>query len=635
MKRMLAIVGTVMVLLILSFDAFANERGTARLSLVTGDVSVMTQDTGSEWNAATINLPLWPGDRVWVPRGGRAEIQFLGRTYVRADEDTEIVLSKMQWDRDSSIFQVGLSEGRVYVTHRASSARSSVLQVDTPLLSVTSYDDARYDVYVRGDGYVDVSVFSGVAYVESPRGRTRVDRGDMMSVSVDDYAEISPLGPRSDWIRWNESRDSRLARYRESSRYLPPELDCYSSDLDESGRWIYVADYGYVWRPTVVVAGWAPYRHGRWVWLRGDYVWISFDPWGWAPHHYGRWAFRVGFGWFWVPPAVNAVYWSPGFVAWISTPTYVSWVPLAPREIYYGYGYYGPYSVNLTKVNVKNVTVTNVYVNARVTNAVTVVHRDAFLTGRKGKGEPGPVNPFLRGAPGAPGRPDIRPAKTTIMPLSEKAVATRPVISPPGYDRIRSKGLDQRRVAVKREISVFRDDGRIDPLPVVKSAKPRSVTRDDRTAGDSSAPRDRTRDRSLQMPGLQRDTVRQPVPESPVRGPAFEQTRREDRSVASPRYAPGRGDAGEREPRKESLLPPRGLERRPAVPNDRGGDGMIRHNVPSGIERETKIKGSLPRPRGTEENSVPVRPGDAKNPRSSLKKESGRKFLAERGTFPR
>jgi hypothetical protein len=34
-------------------------------------------------------------------------------------------------------------------------------------------------------------------------------------------------------------------------------------DLDRHGEWVREAEYGYVWRPTYVVAGWAPYRDGR------------------------------------------------------------------------------------------------------------------------------------------------------------------------------------------------------------------------------------------------------------------------------------------------------------------------------------------------------------------------------------
>ena len=184
-------------------------------------------------------------------------------------------------------------------------------------------------------------------------------------------------------------------------------------------------EYGYVWTPTVVVsAGWAPYRVGRWVWIRGDYVWVSYEPWGWAPYHYGRWAFISTIGWCWVPPARGAVYWGPGFVGWVRTPTYVSWVPLAPGEIYYGYGYYGPHSVNITRVNIKQINTRKVvYKNVHVHNAVTIVHHDTFV---KGKHVEVKVreNPFLKEKISL-GRPDIKPEKATVMPIIKEIPQTK------------------------------------------------------------------------------------------------------------------------------------------------------------------------------------------------------------------
>ena len=130
-----------------------------------------------------------------------------------------------------------------------------------------------------------------------------------------------------------------------STRYLPRELDTYASDFDDNGRWVNAPGYGYVWTPTVSVSvGWSPYSNGRWCWVGGDYVWIGYEPWGWAPYHYGRWSYVASIGWFWVPPARGAAYWGPGYVGWVSTPTYVAWVPLAPGEIITSY------SIHYTKL---------------------------------------------------------------------------------------------------------------------------------------------------------------------------------------------------------------------------------------------------------------------------------------------
>jgi hypothetical protein len=472
MRKAAIAAGMFVLWLILALPAFAEVTGTARLSLLQGDVIVQTADTGNEWVAASINMPLMPGDKIWVPEGGRAEIQFLGGTYLRADGNTEMDITNLRPGGEDNIVQVGIPQGRAYVRYRKLPAGNSVFQIDTPLASAVSYGSGDFDVTAYEYGYTEVSVLDGIVYVESKNGNTKVGRGTMVSVGTDNYADLSPLRPKDDWLRWNLSRDSQFARARESSRYLPPALDSYSSDFDEYGRWVHTPDYGYVWTPKVVVSGWAPYRSGRWVWTGGDYVWVSYEPWGWAPYHYGRWSHRAGIGWFWVPPAVNAAFWSPGFVAWIQTPTYVSWVPLAPREIYYGHGHYGPHSVNVNKVNIKTVNITNVYVNSRVTNAVTVIHRDTFLTGKQVRVVNAPANPFTGRVKISPGRPDLRPVKATYAPIPTKTVPERALPSKRVLEKGKTWGISKRPVAVRENVSVFTGKT-VSSMPVRKIEKPR------------------------------------------------------------------------------------------------------------------------------------------------------------------
>jgi hypothetical protein len=208
-----------------------------------------------------------------------------------------------------------------------------------------------------------VAVYKGYVETENEVGKTRINAGQMVSLGQNTDGELAPMGPPDEWETWNKMRNDRLfARKGASSRYLPAELSAYSYDFDNSGRWVQVPDYGYVWTPTVVVgASWSPYRDGRWIWRGYDYEWVGSEPWGWAPYHYGRWSFIINIGWFWVPPVTREVYWSPGYVGWVRTPDYVAWVPLAPGEMYYGRGNYGRHSVNITNVkNINQVNITNV-----------------------------------------------------------------------------------------------------------------------------------------------------------------------------------------------------------------------------------------------------------------------------------
>jgi hypothetical protein len=448
--------------------------GDARLSLIQGDVAIQTKDTGNEWGAAAINTPLIPGTKIWDPEKGRSEIQFFDGSYLRASENTEVDITKLSIGGNGDVIQVGVPQGRSYINYAGSSLRNSVFQADTPVASTRAYGTSKFKVDVYEDGYTEVSVMKGDVYVESQNGNTKVDPETMLSIGADQNAELSPMRQADSWDQWNQSRDSVVARGGTNKKYLPPTLDTYNSDFDSYGRWVSTVDYGYVWTPTVAVAGWAPYRLGRWCWIGGDYVWISYEPWGWVPYHYGRWAFIRNTGWCWVPPLATAVHWGPGFVAWINTPTYVSWVPLAPGEIYYGHGYYGPHSVNITNVNINRINATNVYMNAKVVNAVTVVNRRTFLTGRAERVMDAPRNPFAAGVKPSIGRPDIKPDRATAFPNPTKVVAEKKL--PSREILTRAENIRNRPVAVHKDISVFKPGERATSMRVNRIERPKPIT---------------------------------------------------------------------------------------------------------------------------------------------------------------
>jgi hypothetical protein len=145
---------------------------------------------------------------------------------------------------------------------------------------------------------------------------------------------------------------------RERNRYVSEEMTG-AEDLDRHGRWDRHPEYGAVWYPTVVVAGWAPYRYGHWAHLRPwGWTWVDDAPWGFAPFHYGRWV-SYGGRWGWVPGQyVARPVFAPALVAWFGGPNVrvgvsigggpaVGWVPLAPREIYYPGYYHSPTYVRI------------------------------------------------------------------------------------------------------------------------------------------------------------------------------------------------------------------------------------------------------------------------------------------------
>jgi hypothetical protein len=445
--------------------ADASELGGMRFSFIRGDVQVRTEDT-QDWVPASINMPLREGDRIWVPEEGMAELQTKDGSYLRLAERSALEILTL--DRDS--YQTYLTEGRLYGNFRG--GRDSFLQVDTPASSVRAYERAKFNVDVHERGPVNVSVFQGDVNVESREGGIKVASGEVLSLGEGAYSEKSTLGSPDNWERWNYERDTKVAERRPPSRHLPDELQPYSRDFHDNGRWVHTPDYGYVWTPTVSVSvGWAPYRHGRWVWMRGDYVWVSYEPWGWVPYHYGRWFFAASIGWCWVPPVRGAVYWGPGYVGWVYTSNRVAWVPLAPREVYYGRGHYGPHSVNIANVNVTHVHVDKVvYKNVNVTHAVTTVNHETFVRGKPAEAHV-KENPFLTEKVHV-GRPPIKPEKASAMPVVREVPKTKRPPEP--IQQVNVRELKEQRPMVKqKEASVFTPDAQPRQMPVkAGEAKP-------------------------------------------------------------------------------------------------------------------------------------------------------------------
>lgn len=105
--------------------------------------------------------------------------------------------------------------------------------------------------------------------------------------------------------------------------------DYWYSTLAPYGSWVYLANYGWCWQPTVArtEVDWRPYGpNGRWLWTSSGWYWNSYYSWGWAPFHYGRWYQGPSCGWVWVPGSV----WAPAWVTWRYSDSYWGWAALPP-----------------------------------------------------------------------------------------------------------------------------------------------------------------------------------------------------------------------------------------------------------------------------------------------------------------
>jgi hypothetical protein len=368
----------------------------ARLGHVDGEVTVAPAGT-EEWAEAALNRPLTSGDRVWVDNGGRAELQ-MGSAAVYLDGDTGFGLIEL----DDDVLQASLTEGAATVRIRRL-AEGETVQVETPHSTVYLNRVGEYHIEVdKGADRTVVKTRHGEAEVKGDKERFVVrdnERGVFSGVE-NLTGRIDSLGPRTAFEEWANERDARNERSN-SARYVSRDVIGYE-DLDEHGEWVSEPEYGYVWRPTRVVSGWAPYRYGRWVYVSPwGWSWVDDARWGFAPFHYGRWAY-IRHHWHWVPGPrhIRPVY-APALVGWVGGPSVgvsvsfgnVGWYPLAPYDYYYpGYRCTPRYS---RFVNVSNTVIVNNnyfyggrniprshFDRGRHGYGVTAVSRDHFVGGR-------------------------------------------------------------------------------------------------------------------------------------------------------------------------------------------------------------------------------------------------------------
>jgi hypothetical protein len=400
-----------------------------RLSFINGAVSFRPGDI-EDWVPADVNRPLTTGDHLWIDEGARAELH-IGASAIRLNSRTAFEFLNL----DDGSTQIRLTEGSLNVRVR-SLDQNETFEVDTPNLAFSVLRPGEYRIDVNPDaettritvrGGEGEVTGGGQAFTVHPREQAQVSGSDSLSYNV--------LGAPSpdEWDNWCDGRDRREDQ-SQSAHYVSREMVGYQ-DLDEYGDWRTDPDYGAVWVPRAVVAGWAPYHYGHWVWVEPwGWTWVDDAPWGFAPFHYGRWAYVRGY-WGWVPGpvAVRPVY-APALVAWVGGSRFslaisvgggpgIGWFALGPREVYVPSYRASPRyvnQVNVTNTRITNINITNVYnttnvryVNREAPGAVMVVRQSAF-GGRRVQDGAVQVRPesirsaeVINGAPIAPRRENV------------------------------------------------------------------------------------------------------------------------------------------------------------------------------------------------------------------------------------
>jgi hypothetical protein len=367
----------------------------ARLSFLEGSVSMQPGGSG-DWGNAAKNRPVTIGDKIWVDKDGRAELE-AGEASIHLGAMTALSFLNL----DQNITQMRLAEGSINFRVREL-REGDTYEVDTPNAAfvVRQAGAFRIDVNENGDGTL-VSVIRGEGEVTAGGKSYNVRPGELAEFNGVDNVEYSTeRAPEQDDLdRWAAERDRR-EEHSQSAQYVGRDTVGYA-DLDDNGSWNDEPGYGHVWYPNEVAPGWAPYSYGAWNYVGPwGWSWVGYEPWGFAPYHYGRWNYFGG-RWGWCPGPIGGypVY-GPAFVGFLGGGGFgfgvgfgVGWFPLGFGEIYHPWYHYRAGGAYIRNINVHNTFIRNVnninnanfhqnYAYAHNTAAVTTTTRNGFVNGQ-------------------------------------------------------------------------------------------------------------------------------------------------------------------------------------------------------------------------------------------------------------
>jgi len=183
---------------------------------------------------------------------------------------------------------------------------NETIEIETPQATAAILRPGSYRLEVNPEGSATVvKVSSGMLEARGSADQSFVVRAQQV-VTLSGrgrlaYAAATLAGPDA-FDQWALERDRRddYVLSTEPAREMPADIVGYE-DLEQYGTWRSEPDYGYVWTPSSVSAGWSPYRFGRYTYVSGwGWAWIDDAPWGFAPYHYGSWV-TIGNRWCWVP----------------------------------------------------------------------------------------------------------------------------------------------------------------------------------------------------------------------------------------------------------------------------------------------------------------------------------------------
>ena len=317
-----------------------------RIADVTGTAWLFDPEAKA-WVRVLRNQTIGQGDQMRTDARSRVTVR-VGSSTVWLDEQSDMEVLQM----DDAGTMLRVAAGDVALRLRtAQTAQETRIQTREGVISPEMEGLFRVDQLDRGSR---LAVLQGRAQFDSDPGapvqRAWLREGEQAEFWWAESPRIERQAVSRDkfsaWFLAQDQAEGALALGDEP--YVSPEMTG-AEDLNQNGNWEVAAEYGNVWIPTRVAAGWEPYRDGSWVWTRQwGWSWVDNAPWGFAPFHYGRWIQHRG-RWAWAPGRFEPrPAYSPALVAWVGgpqvsvgitiggtrRPPQAGWAPLAPRQNY-------------------------------------------------------------------------------------------------------------------------------------------------------------------------------------------------------------------------------------------------------------------------------------------------------------
>ena len=246
-------------------DSQSTTMGQLWIHRLEGEALIQVEGN-DEWASAAINFPLQKGDRIWTTQGAMVQINHFGGSSIHLREQTLVEIVDFLKPGNQDHLRLALSMGKLYADISGDATSRLTVDVDTPNLSVRAEPATTLQVEsIEQENSTHVTVIKGEALVQTEGSSSRLEAGRTMIAKGNDSIENGPMASIETPDSLAETPSPPPPDYSENNNreYVPEPLQRYTYELDAYGYWTYVNDYGRVWVPTAVPAGWAPFHHGK------------------------------------------------------------------------------------------------------------------------------------------------------------------------------------------------------------------------------------------------------------------------------------------------------------------------------------------------------------------------------------